>query len=188
LEDGKVKAKFSRSKSQRQHGVGAGPGMVCVSGIVFSTENHHSMPYEMAARAGFKRVPVMHKTCRGTSKGFKRTRKPDLASCLKQCAGTCKYVTYNTEKECDTSITCHMMPHPRAATAQPRIFKKSRRKVAKRKVVKAKTQSGTKKKAKKAAAKIKSKAQAELSARRRRSKHSAPKRAPKRKKPKSKRE
>lgn len=188
LEDGKIKAKFARSKSQRQQlatGVGAGPGMVCVSGIVFSTSNHHAMPYELATQMGYKRVPVMHKTCNSSSKGFKRTSKPDLASCLKQCSGTCKYVTYNTEKDCDTSITCQMIPHPRAATALPRIFKKLKKK-SRRKVTKAKGKSAkSSQKAKKTAKKIKRKQQAELSARRRRSRNSAPKRVPK-KQPKSK--
>merc|ERR1712072_1040315 len=124
----------------------------------------------------------MHKTCKGTSKGFKRTKKADIASCLKQCSGSCKYVTYTTEKECDTSITCSMIEHPRAATAMPRIFKKSGKKVVKAKKKSTKKKAGAKKKAKKTAAKIKQKAQAELSARRRRSKNSAPKRVPKTKK------
>jgi hypothetical protein len=77
--------------------------------------------------AGFARMPnASGKTCDKNSRGFKRVAKPDLATCAQMCKGSCRYITYNKEKDCDTSIDCNMKTHPRAASSNPQIFKKNR--------------------------------------------------------------
>lgn len=68
----------------------------------------------------FMPLPVKGKTCR-KAKGFKRTRKNDLISCIKSCTGPCKFVTYNSRKDCDTGISCNLQ----TSKAKPVIYKKT---------------------------------------------------------------
>jgi hypothetical protein len=73
----------------------------------------------------FMPVAAKGKECSPRSKGFKRTRKNDLISCINSCTGACKFVSYDKEKSCDTAVECPMVAHKRAKTAKPEIYTKT---------------------------------------------------------------